>query len=74
MPAGVTSKVIWCNMKANYWGENEKEDRPIEVLKRFAKTAEIVDSSELNFFRGVTEKRMMIDLYDIQYICDKQNN
>lgn len=74
LPAGVTSKVTWCNMKANYWGENEKEDCPIEVLKQFAQTAEIMDSSEFNFFRGVTEKRTMIDLYDIQYICDKQDN
>ena len=64
----ILHKITWCNMKATYLGENEKEDCPIEILKQFAQTAEIMDASEFNFFRGLTEKRTMIDLYDIQYI------
>ena len=44
------------------------ENCPTEVLEQFAKTAEIMDTSEFNFFRGLTEKRTMIDLYDVQYI------
>lgn len=64
----VLSKITWCEIKANYYGENGKENCSTEVLEQFAKTAEIIDVSEFNFFRGLTEKRTMIDLYDIQYI------
>ena len=38
------------------------------LWKQFAKTAPLIDSTEFNFFRGVTEKRTMIDLYNIEYI------
>ena len=60
-------KITWCEMKANHYGENGREECPVEVLEQFAKTAEIMDASEYNFFRGETEKRTMIDLYDVQY-------
>ena len=68
LPTKIMSKIIWCEMKANYFRDNDKEDCTNKLLEQFAKTAEIVDSSECNFFRGLTEKRTMIDLYDIQYI------
>ena len=68
LPENILSKITWCGMKANYYGDENKENCPDEVLKQFAKTAEIMDASEFNFFRGVTEKRTMIDLYDIQYV------
>lgn len=64
----VLSKIYWCEFKANYYGEGGRENCPAEVLEQFAKTAEIMDASEFNFFRGVTEERTMIDLYDVQYI------
>ena len=64
----VLSKIYWCEIKANYYGEDGRENCPAEVLEQFAKTAEIMDAGEFNFFRGVTEKRTMIDLYDVQYI------
>ena len=64
----VLSKIYWCEIKANYYGEDGRENCPAEVLEQFAKTAEIMDASEFNFFRGVTEERTMIDLYDVQYI------
>lgn len=64
----IISKITWCKMKANYYGENGKENCPDDILERFAKTAEIVDASGFNFFRGLTEERTMIDLYDVQYI------
>ena len=60
--------VRWCGMKANYYGDGNKENCPDDILEQFAKTAEIMDASEFNFFRGITEKREMIDLYDIQYV------
>ena len=68
LPENILSKITWCGMKANYYGDSVRENCPDEVLKQFAKTAEIMDASEFNFFRGVTEKREIIDLYDIQYI------
>lgn len=64
----IISKIIWCEIKANHYGEDERENCPAEVLEQFAKTAEIMDTSEFNFFRGKNEDRTMIDLYDVQYI------
>lgn len=64
----ITSKIAWCGMKANYYGNGDKENCPDNILEQFAKTAEIMDASEFNFFRGVSEKREIIDLYDIEYI------
>lgn len=68
LPAEIMTKIVWCNMKAKHYGDYGKEDCPDEVLKQFAKTAEIMSANSFNFFRGKTEKRTMIDLYDIQYI------
>ena len=68
LPENILSKITWCGMKANYYGDSIRENCPDEVLKQFAKTAEIMDASEFNFFRSITEKRTMIDLYDIQYV------
>ena len=68
LPENILSKITWCGMKANYYGDSVRENCPDEVLKQFAKTAEIMDASSFNFFRGVSEKREMIDLYDIQYV------
>ena len=64
----IITKITWCGMKANYYGDGNKENCPDDILEQFAKTAEIMDASSFNFFRGVSEKREMIDLYDIQYI------
>ena len=64
----IITKITWCGMKANYYGDGNKENCPDGILEQFAKTAEIMDASEFNFFRGITEKREMIDLYDIQYV------
>lgn len=68
LPVEIMAKITWCDIKAKHYGDDGKEDCPAEVLKQFAKTAEIMDASSFNFFRGKTEKRTMIDLYDIQYI------
>ena len=68
LPIEIMSRITWCGIKANHYGDDGKENCPVEVLEQFAKTAEIMDASSFNFFRGTTEKRTMIDLYDIQYI------
>lgn len=68
LPKDIMSKITWCDLKANHYNENGKENCPDDVLEQFAKTAEIMDASEFNFFRGRTEKKNMIDLYDVQYI------
>lgn len=65
----VANRVSWCDFQANYYTPNyEKVDAPADVLEQFAKTAQITGSSEFNFFRGKTEKRAIIDLYDIRYL------
>ena len=68
LPENILSKITWCGMKANYYGDGNKENCPDDILEQFAKTAEIMDASEFNFFRGITDRRTMIDLYDIQYV------
>lgn len=39
-----------------------------EILNQFALTSELMNSSEVNFFRGRNKDRTMIDLYNIEYI------
>lgn len=68
LPEDIISQITWCGIRANYYGDNGIENCPDDVLEQFAKTAEIMDASEFNFFRGVTEERTMIDLYDIRYV------
>ena len=68
LPIEIMSRITWCSIKANHYGDDGKENCPVEVLEQFAKTAEIMDASSFNFFRGVSEKREIIDLYDIHYI------
>ena len=68
--------VTWCKLKANYYKEEcnngeyvlEKVQVPKEILEQFAKPAPLMDSTNFNFFRGITEKRTMIDLYNIKYV------
>ena len=68
LPQKVMNKITWCGIKANYYGEDGKENCPDGVLERFAKTAEIMSANTFNFFRGENEDRTMIDLYDVEYV------
>lgn len=63
----ILSKITWCGMRANYYSKNGKENCPNEVLERFAKTAEIMQTC-FNFFRGMNDDGTVIDLYDIEYV------
>ena len=60
--------ITWCKLKAECYGDNGLEECSDELIEQFAKTSPLIDSTEFNFFRGVTEKRTMIDLYNIKYI------
>lgn len=61
--------VTWCGLRATYYNDNMKKcNCNNEILEQFAKTAPLMDSTDFNFFRGVTAKRQIIDLYDIEYI------
>ena len=68
LPIEIMSRITWCDIKANHYGDDGKENCPIEVLEQFAKTAKFMDASSFNFFRGTSENREIIDLYDIKYI------
>lgn len=61
-------EITWCGFKAECYGDNGLEECSDEIIELFAKTAPLMDSTDFNFFRGVTEKRTMIDLYNIEYI------
>lgn len=74
LPIEIMSRITWCDIKANHYGDDGKENCPIEVLEQFAKTANIMDASSFNFFRGTSENREIIDLYDIKYIFDEMIN
>lgn len=60
--------ITWCELKAEYYGNNGLEECSNKILEQFAKTAPLMSSEWFNFFRGITEKRTMIDLYNIEYI------
>lgn len=60
--------ITWCELKAECYGNNGLEECSNKILEQFAKTAPLMNSTEFNFFRGTTEKRTMIDLYNIEYI------
>lgn len=66
------SKIRYVKLEATHYDEDTDIPERIPctdiILKRFAETAPIADSTEFNFFRGVTEKRHMIVLYDVRYI------
>lgn len=72
IPDGID--VTWCGMKAE-WYDN---DRPIsyqeleecseDVLKVFAKSAKLSDSTRCEFFRGFDERMLCIDLFNVEYI------
>lgn len=61
-------EVIWCEMYAEEYGDGDKK-LPVtkDRLKIFAGTAPL-NTTEFNYFRGVDEKRHMIDLYNVKYI------
>lgn len=61
-------EVTWCELKAECYGDNRLEECDNKILEQFAKTAPLMDSTEFNFFRGITEKNTMIDLYNVEYI------
>lgn len=60
----------WCNEDVVPWVTEKCSG---EVLKRFAETANFECSNDYNFFRGITEKRHMIDLKNLRYITEKDN-
>lgn len=60
----------WCNEDVVPWVTEKCSE---EVLKRFAETANFECSNDYNFFRGMTEKRHMIDLKNLRYIMEKVN-
>lgn len=60
--------ISWCEMTADFYNDYTFEKAPAEMVEQFAKTAPIEKATE-NFFRGVTSnKKRMIDLYNIKYI------
>lgn len=67
-------EVTWCNIYADECiGYNHEKDCTIyekisdNRLKIFADTAPL-NTTYFNYFRGVDEKRYMIDLYNVKYI------
>ena len=65
--------IMYVDIEATYYDEDDPlidskpKKCPEDVLKQFAETAPFMKADSFNFFRGITEKRHMIDLYDIVY-------
>lgn len=57
------SKIVWCRMRAETWCGVEASN---ELIEQFAKTAKI-SNDYFNYFRGISEKGEVIDLYNIRY-------
>lgn len=66
IPDGID--VTWCGMKAEWYGGDGLEKCDDEMLKDFAKSAKLDDSKRFNFFRGVDERGVYLDLYNVEYI------
>lgn len=67
----VNDKIKYVKISAEWYNEDavpmKQECCSDDVLERFSETAEYECSNEINFFRGVTVKNHMIDLYNIHY-------
>lgn len=61
-------EITWCELKAECYGNNGLKKCSMKILEQFAKTAPLMSSEYFNFFRGITEKNTMIDLYNIEYV------
>lgn len=60
--------VTWCEIYAEEYGDGDELTAITkESLNVFAKTAPF-NTTDFNFFRGVDEKRQVIDLYNVKYI------
>lgn len=66
IPEGIN--VTWCGIKADVYGHDGLKACSSDILNQFASTAQLEDTEECNFFRGVTSDRFMIDLYNVQYV------
>ena len=69
----ILEMITWCGIEASIFvdkieGVDVYEKVSVETMQRFADTANILSSEEYNFFRGVDEKRKMIDLKNIRYL------
>lgn len=63
--------VTWCGMSANVYDEDgDKQIKPIssDLLEQFCRTAPLMDTAYLNYFRGISDSSEMIDLEDVEYI------
>ena len=65
IPSGID--IHWCDLEADYYGNHGMQKADDVILKQFAKTAPLMDSSWYNFFRGKMENKEIFDLYNVQY-------
>lgn len=78
IPEGVP--VIWCDMNAQIiTGTAPRKDNPYimecvyseatqDIIDQFAKTANLTDCEQSNYFVGVNQSGEVLSLYDINYI------
>lgn len=59
-------RMIFVKINAKTYSENGLIEATEKVLKRFAETSPL-NTDVCNFFRGINENRIMIDLYDVSY-------
>lgn len=66
IPEGI--EVTWCGIEAEICGKNGLEKASKDDLEQFAKTAQLMDCRLDLFFRGLTEKCEVVDLFEVDYI------
>ena len=65
LPSRIMNRITWCGMTAEHYDGEAVSD---EEMNQFAATAQFERSSGFNFFRGITAKNTMIDLYNVKYV------
>lgn len=65
IPDGID--VLWCELQAQCYDNEELKEADDIILHQFARTAELTDSKAFNFFRGINPDNTVIDLYNIEY-------
>lgn len=68
LDVSIMSRITWCGISAEYYGDNGRVPADKRVLDRFAKTAYLSSTVGDGFFRGTNWKYEILELYDVNYI------
>ena len=67
VPDAIRDKVTACKMTAKTYVGYDYVNVTDDLLEMFYKTAPAYSAQDFNYFRGMTDRREMIDLYEVRY-------